>query len=143
MKRKTKTNRAAARNPYDTYLSWWFKYARNNEMYSPQGLPFAQPLGYDQFNRRYNQLKRANITNPARMVAMESRVATESQLRNTFNAIKKQYSKTEQKDLFGKELKLQDIRKNYSMYFDQIFGDLSHDEKSEIMSPKEMVVQAA
>lgn len=143
MKRKTKTNRAPARSAYDTYLSWWFKYARNNEMYSPQGLPFAQPLGYDQFNRRYNQLKRANITNPARMVAMESRVATESQLRNTFNAIKKQYSKTEQKDLFGKELKLQDIRKNYSMYFDQIFGDLSHDEKSEIMSPKEMVVQAA
>lgn len=143
MKNKTKTNRAQARNPYDTYLSWWFKYARNNEMYSPQGLPFAQPLGYDQFNRRYNQLKRANITNPARTVAMESRVATESQLRNTFNAIKKQYSITEQKDLFGKELKLQDIRKNYSMYFDQVFGDLSHDEKSEIMSPKEMVVQAA
>ena len=143
MARKTKTNRASARNPYDTYLSWWFKYARNNEMYSPQGLPFAQPLGYDQFNRRYNQLKRANITNPARTVAMESRVATESQLRNTFNAIKKQYSKTEQKDLFGKELKLQDVRKNYSMYFDQIFGDLSHDEKTEIMSPKEMVIQAA
>ena len=143
MARKIKTNRAPSRNPYDTYLSWWFKYARNNEMYSPQGLPFAQPLGYDQFNRRYNQLKRANITNPARTVAMESRVATESQLRNTFNAIKKQYSKTEQKDLFGKELKLQDVRKNYSMYFDQIFGDLSHDEKTEIMSPKEMVIQAA
>ena len=143
MARKIKTNRAPSRNPYDTYLSWWFKYARNNEMYSPQGLPFAQPLGYDQFNRRYNQLKRANITNPARTVAMESRVATESQLRNTFNAIKKQYSKTEQKELFGKELKLQDIRKNYSMYFDQIFGELSHDEKTEIMSPKEMLIQSA
>ena len=143
MARKIKTNRASARNPYDTYLSWWFKYARNNEMYSPQGLPFAQPLGYDQFNRRYNQLKRANITNPARTVAMESRVATESQLRNTFAAIQRQYSKEEQKELFGKELKLKDVRKDYSLYFDEIFGELSHDEKTEIMSPKEMVIQAA
>lgn len=143
MAKKTKTNRAAARNPYDTYLSWWFKYARNNEMYSPQGLPFAQPLGYDQFNRRYNQLKRANITNPARTVAMESRVATESQLRNTFAAIWRRYTKEEMKERFGKELKLKDVRKEYTFYFGEIFGRLSHEERDEVLSPKEMMIQTA
>ena len=143
MAKKTKTNRAAARNPYDTYLSWWFKYARNNEMYSPQGLPFAQPLGYDQFNRRYNQLKRANITNPARTVAMESRVATESQLRNTCAAIWRRYSKEEMKERFGKELKLKDVRKEYTFYFGEIFGRLSHEERDEVLSPKEMMIQTA
>lgn len=143
MTKKTKTNRAAARNPYDTYLSWWFKYARNNEMYSPQGLPFAQPLGYDQFNRRYNQLKRANITNPARTVAMESRVATESQLRNTFAAIWRRYTKEEMKERFGKELKLKDVRKEYTFYFGEIFGRLSHEERDEVLSPKEMMIQTA
>ena len=74
---------------------------------------------------------------------MESRVATESQLRNTFAAIQRQYSKEEQKELFGKELKLKDVRKDYSLYFDEMCGELSHDEKTEIMSPKEMVIQAA
>lgn len=143
MAKKTKTNRTAARNPYDTYLSWWFKYARNNEMYSPQGLPFAQPLGYDQFNRRYNQLKRANITNPARTVAMESRVATESQLRNTFAAIWRRYTKEEMKERFGKELKLKDVRKEYTFYFGEIFGRLSHEERDEVLSPKEMMIQTA
>ena len=142
MARKIKTNRAPSRNPYDTYLSWWFKYARNNEMYSPQGLPFAQPLGYDQFNRRYNQLKRANITNPARTVAMESRVATESQLRNTFAAIWRRYTKEEMKERFGKELKLKDVRKEYTFYFGEIFGRLSHEERDEVLSPKEMIQTA-
>lgn len=143
MPKKNKSTRSAARNPYDTYLSWWFKYARNNEMYSPQGLPFAQPLGYDQFNRRYNQLKRANITNPARTVAMESRVATESQLRNTFAAIWRRYSKEEMKERFGKELKLKDVRKEYTFYFGEIFGRLSHEERDEVLSPKEMMIQTA
>ena len=140
MARKTKTNRAPARSPYDTYLSWWFKYARNNEMYSPQGLPFAQPLGYDQFNRRYNQLKRANITNPARTVAMESRVATESQLRGVLSALRSSFTPQQIRERIGKDLKIQDLRKNYSQWFNEFLGDLSHEEKNEIFSPKEQKI---
>ena len=67
MAKKTKMNRASARNPYDTYLSWWFKYARNNEMYfDDTKQTSARPLGYTEFQRRYDQMRRANIQNPAR-----------------------------------------------------------------------------
>lgn len=99
MARKTKTNRAPARSPYDTYLSWWFRYAKSNQMYLRQadidaGRKTARPLDATSFERRYNEMKRANITNPARMVAMESREATETQLRKTWEIVKEKLEKS-------------------------------------------------
>ena len=62
MPNKNKSTRSAARNPYDTYLSWWFKYARNNEMYfDDTKQTSARPLGYTEFQRRYDQMRRAKI----------------------------------------------------------------------------------
>lgn len=140
MARKTKTNRAPARSAYDTYLSWWFKYSRRNEMYSPNGMPFAQPLDATRFQRRYEQIKRANVPNPARMVAMESRVATESQLRAVRSALRNSFMPQQIRERMGKDLKIQDLRKNYSQWFNEFFGDLTHDEKNELFSPKEQKV---
>ena len=129
MERKTKTNRASARNPYDTYLSWWFKYARNNEMYfDDTKQTSARPLGYTEFQRRYDQMRRANIQNPARMVAMESREATEYQLRKTWEIVKDKMDKASDNDLdaYAKNLKrligkekitYADLRKNYRAVF--------------------------
>ena len=112
MAKRNKTNRAPARSPYDTYLSWWFRYSRHNEMYSPNGMPFAQPLDATRFQRRYEQMKRANIPNPARQVAMESRVATESQLRGVLSALRSSFTPQQIRERMGKDLKIQDLRKN-------------------------------
>ena len=140
MARKTKTNRAPARSAYDTYLSWWFKYSRRNELYPPNGTPFAQHLDAPRFQRRYEQLKRANIPNPARQVAMESRVATESQLRAVLSALRSSFTPQQIRERMGKDLKIQDLRKNYSHWFNEFLGDLTHEEKNELFSPKEQKV---
>ena len=140
MRRKSKTNRAPARSAYDTYLSWWFRYSRHNEMYSPNGMPFAQPLDATRFQRRYEQMRRANIPNPARQVAMESRVATESQLRGVLSALRSSFTPQQIRERIGKDLKIQDLRKNYSQWFNEFLGDLSHEEKNEIFSPKEQKI---
>jgi len=128
MTRKTKINRAPARNPYDTYLSWWFRYAKNNQMYVRQGDKQATPLDYTSFNRRYDQMRRANIANPARMVAMESREATEYQVRKTWEIVKNTMATASESDkeaylknikrLLGSEkLTFQTIRKHYKEVF--------------------------
>lgn len=140
MATKIKTNRAPARSAYDTYLSWWFKYSRRNEMYSPNGMPFAQPLDATRFQRRYEQMKRANVQNPARMVAMESRVATESQLHAVLSALRNSFTPQQIRERMGKDLKIQDLSKNYSQWFNEFFGDLTHEEKNELFSPKEQKV---
>lgn len=109
-------------------------------MYSPNGMPFAQPLDATRFQRRYEQMKRANIPNPARQVAMESRVATESQLRGVLSALRSSFTPQQIRERMGKDLKIQDLRKNYSQWFDEFLGDLTHEEKNELFSPKEQKV---
>ena len=133
MERKTKTNRAPARSAYDTYLSWWFRYEKSNQMYLRQadidaGRTKARPLDPTSFERRYNEMRRANITNPARMVAMESREATETQLRKTWEIVKNKIEKATEsesmaykqnlKRLIGKDkITWQDMRKYYKQVF--------------------------
>lgn len=143
MARKTKTNRAPARSAYDTYLSWWFRYAKNNQMYVRQGDKQATPLDYTSFNRRYDQMRRANITNPARMVAMESREASEAQLLNTWRVMREQWSPMQMKGIYGKNLKLKDFRKNYREIFDLFFADMDTEDKNDLFSPKEEIIRTA
>ncbi len=129
MPKNNKSTRAAARNPYDTYLSWWFKYASKNQMYFDDTKQTkAQPLGYTEFQRRYDQMRGASIQNPARMVAMESREATEYQLRKTWEIVKDKIDKASDSELdaYMKNLKrltgkdkitYADLRKNYREVF--------------------------
>lgn len=143
MRKKATHTRSAARNPYDTYLSWWFKYSRNNQMYRTDETKPAQPLDYTSFNRRYDQMRRANITNPARMVAMESREASEAQLLNTWRVMREQWSPMQMKGIYGKNLTLKDFRKNYKEIFDLFFGDMDTEDKNDLFSPKEEIIRTA
>ena len=130
----------SARTPYDTYLSWYFRYAKNNQMYTDKKGRVPGPLPFELFERRYNQLRRASATNPARTVAMEQREATESQLRNTYAAIKRNFSKEEIRRIYGKDLTFKDIRKHYKNVFNTFFEDYDKSDIDEIFSPKEELV---
>lgn len=177
MTRKTKTNRAPARSAYDTYLSWWFRYSKSNQMYLRQadidaGRTTSRPLDPTSFERRYNEMRRANITNPARMVAMESREATENQLRKTWEIVKGKLEKATDAEseaykqnlqrLIGKDkVTWQVMRKYYKQVFKTFMpyesGDnpflvdeegkpiiTSHKERDEAFnSPKELRINRA
>lgn len=131
--RQYKKNRASARNAYDTYLSHYFRYKKNNEMYIPReerkkGVTVSQPLSYTQFEHRYQQMKAANVANPARMVAMEQREASELQLRMTWKTVKdiidkasdvsmEAYKKNLQRIIGNDKITFKDFKKNYRAMF--------------------------